>query len=274
VAEASRFLLRSSGNRGARISSMHMDPSQPTVSYESSSGPFDWSILLDDPSFLVINKPTGLLSQSTYGVDSLLFQVRRYLAGRESTSKAPFAELPHRIDRGTSGIVLVARNRNALRHFGEQFHSRKIAKSYLVAVAGQPEPENGRWNDWLRKIPDSPKAKVVSPDSEGAREAILNYRTLIRNADTSIHRVELETGRMHQIRLQFASRGFPVLGDQAYGSQTPWSPPRRDDHDEHFALHATSIAFRHPKDARPIELTAPLPAAWHQSFPEEITKLI
>ncbi len=125
----------------------------------------------------------------------------------------------------------------------------------------------------MRKVPDIPKAELVACDTEGAREAILNYRVLVHNADSSIHRVELETGRMHQIRLQFASRGFPVLGDQSYGSQTPWSPPRRHDHDEHFALHAASISFRHPKNARPIELTAPLPFAWYQSFPEEIEKL-
>jgi RluA family pseudouridine synthase len=246
-----------------------MDQSTTDASSQNSLPSFEWTILLEESSFLVVNKPTGLLSQSTFGVDSLLFQVRRYLAARESSSIEPFVELPHRIDRGTSGIVLVAKNRNTLRQLSEQFHSRKIAKSYLVAVSGSPESQSDRWHDWMRKIPDIAKAELVPAESEGAREAILSYRSLFRTHGTSVQRVELETGRMHQIRLQFASRGFPVLGDFAYGSQAPWSPATRHDHDEHFALHAESIVFRHPKDGRSIKIEAPLPAAWHLQYPNE-----
>jgi 23S rRNA pseudouridine1911/1915/1917 synthase len=245
-----------------------MDQSTPDDSLNCPSSGFEWTILLEEPTFLVVNKPTGLLSQSTFGVDSLLFQVRRYLTVRDGNSIAPFVELPHRIDRGTSGIVLVARNRNALRQFSEQFHSRKIAKSYLVAISGTPELESHRWHDWMRKIPDVAKAELVASDVEGAREAIMSYRLLFRTQNASVHRVQLETGRMHQIRLQFASRGMPVLGDSAYGSHVPWTPAPRHDHDEHFALHAASIVFRHPKDGRTIEIDAPVPAAWHQQFPE------
>ena len=249
-----------------------MDQSTSDAFPQNSSPTFEWTILAEESSFLVVNKPTGLLSQSTFGVDSLLFQIRRYLAARDANSNEPFVELPHRIDRGTSGIVLVARNRSALRQFGEQFHSRKIVKSYLVAVSGSPASDSDRWHDWMRKIPDVAKAELVASEAEGGREAVLSYKSLSRSPSASVHRVELETGRMHQIRLQFASRGFPVLGDFAYGSQVPWSPAPRHDHDEHFALHAASIVFRHPKDGRAIEIEAPLPAAWHREFPDESPK--
>lgn len=238
MAEASRFLLRG----------------------------MEFSILHEESSFLVVNKPTGLLSQSTFGVDSLLMQLRRLAAEQPNVGEATFFELPHRLDRGTSGILLVAKNRKALQSFGEQFHTRKIHKTYLVAVSSCPEKEEDRWIDRMRKIPDVAKAELTGSDEADGREAKLRYRRLFQDATASIHRVELETGRMHQIRLQFASRGFPVLGDRLYGSLDPWFPERRHDHDEHIALHAAKIVFRHPKDGRETAIEAPLPEAWERRF--------
>ncbi len=236
MAEASRFLLRG----------------------------MEFSVLHEESSFLVVNKPTGLLSQSTFGVDSLLVQLRRSSMEQSGTNQTAFFELPHRLDRGTSGILLVAKNNTALRHFGAQFHTRKIHKTYLVAVAGCPAAEEDVWIDRMRKIPDVAKAELTGPNDPEGREAKLRYRCVFRNATSSVHCVEMETGRMHQIRLQFASRGYPVLGDKLYGSRDDWYPARRHDHDEHFALHAAKIVFRHPKDGREVMLEAPLPEAWEK----------
>ena len=227
----------------------------------------DIAILIEEASFLVLNKPTGLLSQSTYGVDSILFQLRAFLKARESSLREPFVELPHRIDRGTSGILLVAKTKAALSSFSEQFHSRKTSKSYLVAVQGGPNEPRGEWIDWMRKVPDVARAELTEPEAEMSRQAIMEYEQLFADATTSIHRVRTKTGRMHQIRLQFASRRMPVIGDEAYGSTMPWCVPRRHDHDEHFGLHAHSLSFRHPKDGRVIQIEAPLPSVWKQQFP-------
>jgi len=216
---------------------------------------------------MVINKPTGLLSQSTYGVDSLLFQLRAFLQERDRAERAPFVELPHRLDRGTSGILLVAKSKSALACFSEQFHSRKTRKSYLVAVERCPAEIHGTWIDWMRKIPDVARAELAAANANQSREAILEYDQLFADDQTSIHRIRLLTGRMHQIRLQFASRGMPVVGDRTYGSTLPWLPAIRHEHDEHFALHAHSLAFRHPKDGREVVIEAPLPDAWTQRFP-------
>ncbi len=227
----------------------------------------DTAILLEEASFLVLNKPTGLLSQSTYGVDSALFQLRAWLKAREGSEREPFAELPHRLDRGTSGILLVAKTKSALACFSEQFHSRKTDKSYLAAVHGVPDKASGEWTDWMRKVPDLARAELTGQDAEGSRQAILEYEQLFSDGTLSIHRVRTLTGRMHQIRLQFASRGMPILGDQAYGCTLPWYTPRSHDHDEHFGLHAHKLSFRHPKDGRAVRIEAPLPPAWRQQFP-------
>ena len=226
----------------------------------------DISILKEEPTYIVLNKPTGLLSQSTYGVDSVLFQMRAFLKERDQLDRTPFLELPHRLDRGTSGVLLAAKTKSTLASFSEQFHSRKTAKSYIVAVEGVPSEPRGTWIDWMRKIPDVARAELAAAGEEGSREAILEYEQLFSNGTQSIHRVQLLTGRMHQIRLQFASRGMPVVGDRAYGSSIPWSPAIRHEHDEHFALHAHSLAFRHPKDGREVLVVAPLPAAWGENF--------
>ncbi len=224
------------------------------------------AILQEETSFIVLNKPTGLLSQSTYGVDSALFQLRAWLQARDGSVREPFAELPHRLDRGTSGILLVAKTKAALACFSEQFHSRKTAKSYLVAVQGCPAEPRGAWTDWMRKVPDIARAELTEANADGSRQATLEYEQLFADGTTSIHRVQMLTGRMHQIRLQFASRGMPVIGDQAYGATFPWHPPRRHDHDEHFALHAQKLSFRHPKDGRVVQIEAALPRVWQQQF--------
>ncbi len=226
----------------------------------------DISILKEESSYIVLNKPTGLLSQSTYGVDSLVFQLRAFLKERDQVERTPFLELPHRLDRGTSGVLLAAKTKSALTCFSEQFHARKTAKSYIVAVEGFPSEPHGTWIDWMRKIPDVARAELVAADGEGSRQAILEYEQLFSDGTQSIHRVQLLTGRMHQIRLQFASRGMPVVGDRAYGSSMSWLPAIRHEHDEHIALHAHSLAFRHPKDGREVRVVAPLPAAWGEKF--------
>jgi 23S rRNA pseudouridine1911/1915/1917 synthase len=260
-------LVRSASHRSCQLIHVAVQGNiRVTASQDSAEQPKVW-VLHQEPSFLVINKPTGLLSQSTYGVDGALFRVRRWLAAQQPGPSDPFAELPHRLDRGTSGVLLIARTRAALSILGQQFQTRKVRKEYRVAVSGQPATPRGVWIDWMRKIPEVARAELVSASMPGAQQAILEYEQVDGDTNTSQHLVELKTGRMHQIRLQFASRSHPVLGDRLYGSHREWSPLPSHAHDEHFALHASRLTFRHPQDGREIRIQAPLPEAWQRCLP-------
>lgn len=227
-------------------------------------------ILHEDPMFWVVNKPSGLLTQSTWGVDSLQTILRK---------EGGFVELPHRLDRGTSGAIIVARTQRALVQISEQFHHRRVTKKYLAAIPGRTETPTGQWIDWMRKIPDVARGEIVVPEADKAREAIMDYEQLFSDANYSILQVSLQTGRMHQIRLQFSSRGMPVLGDADYGSTEEWvaRPPEINAQEstfhEHFALHAYKIEFHHPKTAKKIAVKVPVPEPWITRFPEWSSKL-
>ncbi len=244
-------------------------------------------ILHRDPLFLVVNKPSGILTTSTFGVASIQTILRKQLAVSESTDTQPFVEPPHRLDRGTTGALLIASNRKALSNLSQQFLHRQIRKRYLVAipnlVGGQSKnfKDEDTLEDWMRKIADVAHAEVVAQESEGAKLGMLHYRTLHQNDIGRILDIEMQTGRMHQIRLQFASRGFPILGDSAYGSKFDWKPtldgPQEDaseetctsdrSHEQHTALHAANLAFRHPKDASWVVVNAPVSQVWKDHFP-------
>ncbi len=127
------------------------------------------TILLEEPHFLVINKPSGLFSQSAPGIDNVQALLIEQLAQRDAHPGKPFIGLPHRLDRGTSGAMLLARNQRALKRFGEQFHSRKVGKHYLAVVEGSMPAEKQLLADYLRKIPEKPLAEIVTAECEGAR---------------------------------------------------------------------------------------------------------
>jgi RluA family pseudouridine synthase len=223
-------------------------------------------VLLNDSFFAVINKPSGLFTQAASGIESVESVLREQwkLPDHQAT---PFVGLPHRLDRGTSGTLIIARNQRSLQRLGEQFHSRKVHKRYLAAVQGIPQEKVGTWIDYLRKIPDRPVAEITEPGVEGAKIAELDYRFLCSSADVSLLDIELKTGRMHQIRIQAASRGHSVLGDWCYGNQTVWGEIDHRGERIALALHAAAIQFRNPQNARPIQVAAPLPQLWRENLP-------
>lgn len=219
-------------------------------------------ILWEDNSALVVAKPAGLPTQAAANIESLETQLHDHLRARDVASSNPYIAFAHRLDRPVSGAVLVARNQRVARRFGDQFRTRKVAKQYLVAVAGTGIPKNGRWTDWMRKIPDRPQSELVDPSAAGAKEATLEYRLTAEAGGLSLLTVQLETGRMHQIRLQAASRGYPILGDALYGSERPFGPEQADPRRRAIALHAWQLGFHHPKNAKWTLIEAPLPDFW------------
>lgn len=240
-------------------------------------------VLIEDPWFLVVNKPIDLLTQAVVGVPSVQSQLIEQL--RVSASN-PFVGIPHRLDRMTSGVLVVARNQRALRRLSEQFAVRSVRKEYLAWVFGNVE-EQGVWTDWIRKIPDVAKAELVEPDVDGARLAELEFETLDRRViglqglttgeraqmsqprqrEVSLVRVALKTGRMHQIRIQFASRGHPILGDATYGGWIDFARQDRETREPMLALHASHLEFNHPKTAERIAAQAPIPEYYPWNLP-------
>ena len=224
----------------------------------------DFEVLLEDGPLLAVNKPVGLLTQAPAGIDSLEHRIKDFLTVRDHKPGRCYLGVPHRLDRPVSGVLLFAKHVRAARRLSEQFESRTVTKIYWVAVSGHLEDDAGTWVDYMKKVQCQPLAVVAKPDDPEAREAILHFRVLCRFDWGTWLEVTLETGRMHQIRLQTSSHGFPILGDVQYGSKTAFGEQKDDPRLQGIALHARSIEFMHPMTREPLVLEATLPSAWHE----------
>lgn len=221
-------------------------------------------ILYEAREVLVINKPAGILVQGPPGVPSLVELVRDFLAMRSPPGAGVYLGVPHRLDRPVTGAILFTRHTRATRRITEQFESRAIRKLYWAVVEGTVSPPVGEWRDHMRKIPDVPQAEIVPENHPDARLAVLRYRLIHQWDGLSWLEIELETGRMHQIRVQAASRGHPVVGDWQYGARRRVGPQHPDPRFCPIALHARELHFLHPMTFEPIDITAPLPRFWEE----------
>lgn len=245
-------------------------------------------ILCEDGPLLAVNKPAGIPTQGVPAtVPSLEALVKDYLKQKYGKPGNVYLGIPHRLDRPVSGVVIFARNSKAAARLAEQFRLRQVRKFYLAVVEGRPDPPEGTLSDWLLKEPDLAHMNVVPEGTPGAKLATLRYRvleTLLKPglsssrasslheespADQSLSRalslvqIELETGRMHQIRVQFASRGCPIVGDRRYGSRSAFSDGESPEDDSSaIALHAARLDLKHPIRYDALSLLAPLPESW------------
>ena len=222
-----------------------------------------FQLLYEKGACLVVSKPGGLLTQAPPGIDSLEVRVKKYLA-RDGQELADYLGVPHRLDRPASGALVLSKSSRGARLLSEQFQGRLVQKTYWAIVEGIVEPDEGPWRDFVKKVPDKAMAEVVDADTRDARVAELNYRVLVKSSKWSWLEIELETGRTHQVRVQSSSRSHPILGDAMYGASTPFGPACSDARDQWIALHARSLAFRHPKSRSIISVVAPLPAPWQK----------
>jgi 23S rRNA pseudouridine1911/1915/1917 synthase len=218
-------------------------------------------ILFEDAAVLALNKPGGVLTQAPLGIDSLEFRVKRLLRERDPAAGDVYLGVPHRIDRPASGVILFAKTLKAAQKLSLQFERRFIAKTYWALVEGAVEPASGTWTDQVKKIEGEPRTVVVDADDAAGRKAVMHYRTL-RSTSATLLEITLETGRTHQIRVQCASRGHALLGDELYGSRVRFGPWSDDERERRIALHARTLAFRHPTTREDLTLTAPLPDYW------------
>ena len=221
----------------------------------------DFIILFEDEHLLAIDKPSGV---AVHGGSGVSFGVIEQL--RMARPQARFLELVHRLDRETSGILLVAKKRSALTNLQDQFRERETGKTYLALVSG-------RWPG-NKKVLDKPLHKYLLPDGERRVKVVskedpdgMPSMTLVKVRPTgatafTLLEVTIKTGRTHQIRVHLASEGFPIVGDDKYGdfelNKTLVRPGKLPALKRMF-LHAWRLQFNHPASGERVELLAQLP---------------
>jgi 23S rRNA pseudouridine1911/1915/1917 synthase len=218
-----------------------------------SVGPLE--ILYEDAALLVINKPAGLLSvplPRKADEPAVTDYLEQHLRSRGKQQP----QVVHRIDRDTSGLLVVARTGPAAGRLKAQFEAREAERVYQAVVTGHPTPESGVWRDRIAWDDRIMLQKVVSPNDRRGAEAISRYTVLERFEASALLEVRLVTGKRNQIRLQALLHGHPLVGEQRYTIE--------GDEDEAIAfkrqaLHAWKLGFRHPTDGRALTFEAPLP---------------
>lgn len=234
-----------------------------TIRNQSDEEALKRMILFEDKKVLVLNKPAGLAVQGGSGlnrhIDGMLDALRN--------AKGEKPRLVHRIDRDTSGILVVARTRGAAQKLTGSFRTRDTQKTYWALVKGVPKKREGRISTWLLKeqTPDGDKMRVCKHGEPDADHAVSDYR-VIQVAGHQLSWLEMEpvTGRTHQLRVHAAHMGNPILGDPKYFEDDPnWEFPGGMQKKLH--LHARRIVIPHP-DGGVINVTASLPPHMVQSW--------
>lgn len=214
----------------------------------------DLPIVYEDDALLVIDKPEGI---AVHGGSGVSFGVIEAL--RRQRPQAKFLELAHRLDRETSGILLVGKKRSALTALHDMFreHGAGADKRYLVLVKGRWMNNTQHVKLPLHKYLTETGERRVSVDAQGKASHTV-FRLLARWSEMSLLEAQLKTGRTHQIRVHLSHLGFPILGDEKYGDFA-LNKALRPQGLKRMALHAWRMAFRHPLTAAPVECVAPLP---------------
>jgi 23S rRNA pseudouridine1911/1915/1917 synthase len=228
-------------------------------------------ILYEDEDIVVVNKPAGMTvhagagkaAQSGTLVNALLHRYRQLAAGGGALRPG----IVHRLDKGTSGAVVIARTDAAHRSLAEQFHERTVKKTYLALVHGRLKGDAGVIELAIARDPHR-RTRMTTRRRQG-RAAVTRWRALLRLAAGArasrtaftLAEVDLLTGRTHQIRVHFSALGHPVVGDTLYGAPAqPQAGGRKLPPLGHNFLHAARICFLHPHRRQPVEVRAPLPA--------------
>ncbi len=209
-------------------------------------------ILYEDNHLLVLNKPAGLSTQpSEHHQNSLETEAKLWI--KETTHKPGnvYLHAIHRLDRPVSGIVVFARTSKALSRLNESLRQKKAHKTYLALVEGSPSP-SGVLEHHL--IHDSHRARIVTQDHSEAKIARLSYRVIEKKLHALVE-ITLDTGRYHQIRVQFSAIGCPILGDHKYGSKHPWQA-------QGIALHHHKLTLPHPITKEELTFEAPMPPSF------------
>jgi 23S rRNA pseudouridine1911/1915/1917 synthase len=276
--EKASFKLRG-GERITLIGEPHPTPLKATA----EDIPLD--VVFEDADLAVVNKPAGMMVHAGSGqnedarskgtlVNALLYRFKKL----SSTGGDLRPGIVHRLDKDTSGLIVVAKNDRTHAELGEMFATRKMKKTYLALVQGEVERKHGTINAALGRDPVR-RTRMTTQPLDNSRSAVSHYEVVRRLSNRfgkfTLVRVRIETGRTHQIRVHMASIGHPVVGDTVYGgagqltdqvaAQAPTSKAARRKADPERLrlgrnfLHAAQLEFTHPRTGKLLELEAPLP---------------
>ena len=221
----------------------------------------EFPMLLEDDSLMAIDKPSGV---AVHGGSGVSFGVIEQL--RQARPEAKLLELVHRLDRDTSGILLVAKKRSALKNLQDQFRERETGKTYLALVKGDWPAKLKVIDQPLHKflLPDGERrVRVTTPEDPEGMRSITLVKVSRRLQGATLLEVTIKTGRTHQIRVHLSAQGFPIAGDDKYGD-FDWNrqllKPDAKPGLKRMFLHAWRLQFNHPVTAQRVELQADLPA--------------
>ncbi|MCC6123594.1 MAG: RluA family pseudouridine synthase [Pirellulales bacterium] len=215
-------------------------------------------ILYEDNHLLAVVKPAGLATMGAAADTPSLWKLAKdYLKRKYKKPGNVYLGVVSRLDSPVSGVALFARTSKAAARLTEQFRSRRVKKIYWTLVEGTVTPLSGLLTHHIARDEANRRMRVVGATLRGARQASLGYRRLkIVQKKLSLVEVELHTGRKHQIRLQLAELGHPIVGDRKYGSRRAFGGG--------IALHARRLTVEHPVRRENITFEAPLPDAWRR----------
>jgi 23S rRNA pseudouridine955/2504/2580 synthase len=222
----------------------------------------EFPVLLEDDALLALNKPAGV---AVHGGSGVSFGVIEQL--RQARPQAKLLELVHRLDRDTSGILLVAKKRSALKHLQDQFRERETGKTYLALVQGEWPARNKVIDLPLHKFllqgkdgtEGERRVRVTTPEDPDGMRSITLVKVAERLQGCTLLEVTIKTGRTHQIRVHLASQGHPIAGDDKYGD-FEWNKHLQKQGHKRMFLHAWRLQFNHPVSGERVELNAELPA--------------
>ncbi|MCZ6521175.1 MAG: RluA family pseudouridine synthase [Bacteroidetes bacterium] len=224
--------------------------------------------LFEDNHLLIVNKPAGLLVQGDQtGDETLVEMCKHYLKHKYHKPGNVFLGLIHRLDRPVSGVVALARTSKSLERMNQMFRERKVNKTYWALVHHRPPSENDRLVHWLTKDKKKNMAGASIKPSVKGQKSELKYRLIARVTDTYLLEVEPLTGRPHQIRVQLAKIGCPIVGDIKYGFPKP-------NQDGNINLHARTLQFIHPVSKELMNIKARIPESdsWRKYLDIETTE--
>lgn len=211
-----------------------------------------FKIIYEDDDLLVIDKPAGLTVHPAPGYPShtLVNAILSHLSSLPDTGDSLRPGIVHRLDKDTSGVMLVAKNSEAQANLADQFRARSVVKTYMVLVKGHLSPEQGIIEAPIGRDPRHRKRMAVASEVRG-KKARTQYRVVKYIDDCTLLEIIPETGRTHQIRVHLSAIGYPVVGDTTYGVKSP--------HLSRQFLHATRLGFRLPSTGEYVEFESELP---------------
>lgn len=214
-------------------------------------------VIYEDNHLLVVRKPAGIATMGVGNEEHSMVDVAaKYLKEKYSKPGNVFVGVVSRLDKRVSGLLVLARTSKCASRLSDQIRRRRVQKRYLAWTSGAFDEAQNEWlecRDFIRKNENRQRMELAQPDAQDAQEAVLKMKFLAGNQQEALFEIDLITGRKHQIRLQLAHRGHPIVGDKKYGSERNFK--------DGIGLHCCMLEFEHPTQRNPMKF-CDLPQTW------------